>query len=537
MILISSAAFVNADLRAEFGLIPPAFLPLGNKRLYQHQIKKIKTIFPNEKIIISLPSEYQLPKFDEHLLDSNNITIVRTPHNISLGKSIYLIIDKLSLNHNDRLLINYGDSFFSTLEESKKDSFIVSRNIGYYNRSLVTEKHNRIYFQQDDSVVDDGELVISGFFYFYSLEKLKGSLLEANFNFLLAIENYFNINPYNIIESKEWHDFGHLNSFFISRTSITTEREFNNLAIDTDKVVKRSKKKLKMKAEANWFKNIPPNLSLFTPRFFSYKENNDFSEYEIEYLYNLPLSDMAVFCELPTSIWMKVFLSCFNFIGQAKKLTLADSFDINLSDYDSLYHQKTISRLAEFSKKSDLCLDRQITYNGILSPSINSLAEETAKYIYPTTLDDITISHGDFCFSNILYNYRAQRIQLIDPRGIDANNKICLYGDMRYDLAKLNHSAIGRYDLIISQRYNINFDLDSYCIDFELFDDNYQIIEESFKSVYREHSLIQYTQKEINAITIHLFLSMLPLHSDSYDRQLAFIANAYRLYNLFKDMG
>ena len=32
MILINSAAYVNAEFRNEFGAIPPVFLPIGNKK-------------------------------------------------------------------------------------------------------------------------------------------------------------------------------------------------------------------------------------------------------------------------------------------------------------------------------------------------------------------------------------------------------------------------------------------------------------------------------------------------------------------------
>ena len=35
---------------------------------------------------------------------------------------------------------------------------------------------------------------------------------------------------------------------------------------------------------------------------------------------------------------------------------------------------------------------------------------------------------------------------------------------------------------------------------------------------------------EVVALTIHLFLSMLPLHADRPDRQKAFVANALRLF-------
>ncbi|EPD4174519.1 hypothetical protein ACR99Z_000137 [Campylobacter jejuni] len=37
----------------------------------------------------------------------------------------------------------------------------------------------------------------------------------------------------------------------------------------------------------------------------------------------------------------------------------------------------------------------------------------------------------------------------------------------------------------------------------------------------------------IKALTLHLFLSMLPLHNDSKEKQMAFLANAFILYDKF----
>jgi hypothetical protein len=42
MILITSAAYVNSEFQIEFGKIPPSFLPVGNKRLFEHQINLIR---------------------------------------------------------------------------------------------------------------------------------------------------------------------------------------------------------------------------------------------------------------------------------------------------------------------------------------------------------------------------------------------------------------------------------------------------------------------------------------------------------------
>jgi hypothetical protein len=43
------------------------------------------------------------------------------------------------------------------------------------------------------------------------------------------------------------------------------------------------------------------------------------------------------------------------------------------------------------------------------------------------------------------------------------------------------------------------------------------------------------TARQLAAMQVQLFLSMLPLHSDDRDRQLALLANALRLYASIED--
>ena len=71
MFLIMSGAYVTEDLKAEFGTIPPAFLPLGNRRLFQHQIQKIPK---GKSIYLSLPDSYKIPEVDNTWLAAHNYT-------------------------------------------------------------------------------------------------------------------------------------------------------------------------------------------------------------------------------------------------------------------------------------------------------------------------------------------------------------------------------------------------------------------------------------------------------------------------------
>ncbi|EAK2454897.1 capsular biosynthesis protein, partial [Campylobacter jejuni] len=86
MILITSAKYSSSDFTLEFGKIPPSFLPLGNKRLYEYQIELFKNF--NQKVFLSLPSDFKLSKFDEKKLKELNVEILFVPNNLSLGESV-----------------------------------------------------------------------------------------------------------------------------------------------------------------------------------------------------------------------------------------------------------------------------------------------------------------------------------------------------------------------------------------------------------------------------------------------------------------
>jgi aminoglycoside phosphotransferase len=64
-----------------------------------------------------------------------------------------------------------------------------------------------------------------------------------------------------------------------------------------------------------------------------------------------------------------------------------------------------------------------------------------------------TVIHGDCTFSNTLVDDKNQ-VWFIDPRGTFGGSKI--YGDPRYDWAKLYYSAVGNYDKINSKKFSVD---------------------------------------------------------------------------------
>ena len=71
-------------------------------------------------------------------------------------------------------------------------------------------------------------------------------------------------------------------------------------------------------------------------------------------------------------------------------------------------------------------------------------------------LDELTPIHGDFCFSNLLYDCKVRLVKMIDPRGEFGVPGV--FGDRRYDLAKLAHSYAGGYDFIVADQFSVEVD-------------------------------------------------------------------------------
>ena len=133
--------------------------------------------------------------------------------------------------------------------------------------------------------------------------------------------------------------------------------------------------------------------------------------------------------------------------------------------------------------------------------------------------------HGDLCFNNILYDSGSGIIRLIDPRGSFGDENEGVFGDPRYDLAKLMHSACGHYDYIVNGIYHLDANPNDFKLSFAE-RDNARWLEEAIYWVLDNQKV---DKSLIEIMCALLFLSMVPLHSDDERRQLALFLNGVSL--------
>lgn len=504
--LITSASYIADELAAEFGALPPSFLPVGHNRLYDLQVAIL-----GPGVHLTLPASFDLGAADAARLQALGVEVLRVPDGLKLGQSVLYALEVIGEAGAVRIL--HGDTVINDLPAGE-DVLAMGDAPEAYAWGKVPE----------DDAADTQ--VLAGYFAFADGVEFRRALALAQGDFVAAINRYDHLRPLARAEVNSWLDCGHLQTYYRSRCSMRIQRSFNDLSISYAVVEKSSADTVKMEAEASWFESVPTALRLYTPAFLGRKQGaGGEAAYAIEYLPSPTLHELFVFSAVGAGVWRRILGACFAFMQAAVEAGQGLGAQPVIRE---LTVEKTEARLARFFATSGIAPDTPWRYRGRALPSLSEIAQVTGALIDDDARATLGIMHGDLCFTNMFYDFRTQRIKVIDPRGtIDGKTQTVL-GDARYDMAKLNHSIVGAYDFILAGRYACSgFDQRDLAIDFPR--------ESAFEVVNQmagEFDLagLRLTDPQITAITIHLFLSMLPLHADKPDRQKAFVANALRLF-------
>lgn len=519
MIVINSAAYVMPEFRNELGAIPPCLLPLGNQKLLQHQVRVLRR-FEGERIVVSLPSSYELTLDDRNLLEALKVELVAVPDGFSLAEALTYVLN-IAANGDHGLRLLHGDTLILDLPHTL-DVVAVGHSRGDYDWEVESAGHAQIA----------DALVWSGFFAFSSQREFLRALALSRGNFVQAVRLYGNELALEAVRCEEWFDLGHVNTYFSSRSKITTQRAFNALRISDGVLYKTGVPSQKIEAEERWFKTVPLVVKKYTPHLLDSGAQPDGGRYyALEYLPYLPLNELFVHGRNSVDFWVQKFALLKKFFVDARQACQLEScaHEDVLRDAISLYEEKTVARLRKYEQETGFSSDAVIGKHQGLPLSVAQIAQDCVKRALSLPVAPC-ILHGDLCFSNILFDSRSERLKVIDPRGLNFKGDFSIHGDQKYDLAKLAHSVIGLYDFIIAGRYAIDLDADGYeCIRFEI-DQRLESVQKVFLDVPFIDGV---SVREVMPLVVLLFVSMLPLHGDQPERQKAMILNAVRLYKEF----
>ncbi len=516
MILVNSAKFIVSDLQADFGKIPAAFIPIAGKRLYASQASVLKKKFPHESICLSLPIEFRIPKKDIENLENLEITIIRNPCELTLKESLYLALEKI-LPNSSPIRILHGDTFFSELP----------LEADLINVSEIKSQQN--WFSEENYF--DGKIVWSGYFAFSDHAFLM-SCLEKETNFETAVLLYDKEYPLRRNYSCSWEDLGHAATYYLARQNLLVSRSFNRLQYKNG-FLDKSGETSKIKAEVFWYRNIPFQLRKFVPQIIRDVQEELLPTYSIEYLPLSTLSEILVFGNQPLLFWEESQSLLGELLDVLRKCEIVESNLINNDHFTENFSAHVTKRLTSLERSEcPISQDHKIVVNDEAAVSIRQIIFECLEIIGNGKVIPAVI-HGDLCLSNVLFESRMNQIRVIDPRGQDFEGKETIFGDQRYDLAKLAQSFMGYYDYIVAGFFYLEdvHEGETWKAKFKI--EHPETTERIADNFYEKFIENQPYRDDVVAVMILLFITMTPLHSEDSQRQLAFLYNSVLLYHRF----
>jgi dTDP-glucose pyrophosphorylase len=322
-----------------------------------------------------------------------------------------------------------------------------------------------------------------------------------------------------------WLDCGNPDTQVAAARTLLQERSFNQLTIDPVRatITKRSHHTEKFVDEINYLQLLPSDLQPLFPRCFNASTDWSDAWVELEFYGYPTLAELFVFEKVDPGLWGRVLERLRHVIVE---LFMARRRPLAHVDVVAMYLGKVESRMRDLSGPPELMqlIGRDaLTINGVTRPSLAVCRSEVANRVDALAATAVGgVIHGDLCFSNVLYDLRAGICRFIDPRG--SFGRPGLFGDPRYDVAKLWHSVYGLYDFITADLFHLHVDSERIELDIRT-RSQHDLVRHTFESVFAQ----DFDMSEIRLITALIFLGLPALHEDAPNRQIAFYARGLEL--------
>jgi len=282
--------------------------------------------------------------------------------------------------------------------------------------------------------------------------------------------------------------------------------------------------------EIEYYKNLPPELKVFFPRMLDSLSLPDEAFQVLEYYSYPTLAEIYCYEDVPMFVWNRILakLSRITFEEFSNSNQQANESNPTLAE---VFIEKTEMRNSELlkhsSKISRLVQAPELVINGKMHKGVDEVLSQARKVVNSLT-NQYSIIHGDFCLSNILCEPDSNNIKLIDPRG--GFSVASCSGPLLYDVAKLGHSLIGRYDLIVADKFKLNLgNLENSEIGLEIFESsNHREIENEYLNTYLNGRVTRPISRLLSGLVL---LSIPIFHLDKMDRAIAMLLQGIRLTN------
>ncbi len=537
-IILPSAKLVPEELWT-LGKLPGIIYPINQKIVFDYLYDQYKDF--NIDVICCEQAEKVKRRLDKYINDKVKI---KTLDSLSdLGHTVYFalcdVVGPIIINFADTIVMDdisalVGTNAFYCHEDYMSETWTYFDEQGgritniYDKRSLDSDKKKKL-FVGVFSITDSG----------YFRQCLEDAFAHEELSmstFYFALRRYSEKYPMRTVTTENWFDIGHQDKYYNSKLEVRA-REFNHITVDKNRGIlrKSSDDKDKFIGEIKWYLKLPRDIEYVSPRIFDYSTSYDDPYVSMEYYSYHTLHELFLYGDLERQQWGDIFKRIRFVCDDFKRYTVKD--ENILPSLEEMYLTKTLKRLDKLKgdERFRCFFEKNITVNGNEYLCLDHVTRLLKKLI-PAELYDVenfTIIHGDLCFSNIMVDSNLAFIKLVDPRGKFGTYD--LYGDRRYEMAKLFHSVDGKYDYIIKELFDAAFDADSVSITYSINEkknsfDLYKVFVDTFCEE------IGGDLKKIELIESLLFLSMIPMHNESFHQQLVMLATGLDILNRVADI-
>ena len=186
------------------------------------------------------------------------------------------------------------------------------------------------------------------------------------------------------------------------------------------------------------------------------------------------------------------------------------------------YHTKTVDRIKKFLTQNNIT-DKEEIINGLKTPKVLDMVE---MLDWENLTNGVPVKfHGDLHFDNIIKTPNSYT--LLDWR--QSFGEIIEYGDIYYDLAKLNHGLIVSHDIVKENLFStetrqnqINCDIHRHHRIVECQQEFYKFIEDN-----------NFDRNKVDILTYLIYLNIAALHHYPYNIFLYYFGK-YGLANCVK---
>ena len=147
------------------------------------------------------------------------------PEDLRLCESIVFALNLLEVHQENDLSILHGDTLISQFPEGK-DMIGISEVADNYNWAVLDESESGPLLTTE--VRDSGSTgyrIANGYFHFSQPQKLIRALTESRWDFIAGINRYHDMVGLQSWSTTNWLDFGHILTYYHSKSKLTTQRE------------------------------------------------------------------------------------------------------------------------------------------------------------------------------------------------------------------------------------------------------------------------------------------------------------------------